>query len=58
VHLLFQLTTVDGETFEFNTKVYLVDKLVYGILLSNSFLKRNYMDFRFAKHKKDFNCLK
>jgi hypothetical protein len=57
VHLTFDLTSVDRDTFRFEAEVYLVDKLVYSILLSNSFLKKNRINIQYAKHVKDFDSL-
>ena len=45
VRLPVQLLTIDGEALNFNIKVYIIKSLAYGILLGNSFLAPNKLDF-------------
>jgi hypothetical protein len=45
IRLLVQLLTIDGEALNFNIKAYIIKSLAYGILLGNSFLAPNKLDF-------------
>jgi len=58
VRLSVQLLTIDGEALNFNVEVYVVKSLAYEILLKNSFLAPNKLDFIQVKSATDFARLK